>query len=155
MLDLALRQQSGPVALSAIGKRHQISVSYLEQLFARLRRAGLVTAVRGPGGGYVLDREATDITVADIVASVDDGPAPGEPAEDMLTRDLWANVGDRLASYLSSITLAQLTAEQVAKGVKVEPVQPAKSGVSPRSPIKPMKITAPNSVFALAAAFAK
>jgi len=157
MLDVALRQSSGPVALSAIGKRHQISVSYLEQLFARLRRAGLVTAVRGPGGGYVLERELSDITVAEIVMSVDDSLNPaaaaqaGEPgADDPMTQDLWSSLGDRMASFLSSVNLQTLVDEQIAKGVEIERPVPAKTGVQPRPTVRPMKVNAPNSVFALA-----
>lgn len=156
MLDVALRQSSGPVALSAIGKRHQISVSYLEQLFARLRRAGLVTAVRGPGGGYVLERELADITVAEIVMSVDDSlnpatTAPGEPgADDPMTQDLWSSLGDRMASFLSSVNLQTLVDEQIAKGVEIERPMPAKTGVQPRPAQRPLKVNAPNSVFALA-----
>jgi Rrf2 family iron-sulfur cluster assembly transcriptional regulator len=160
MLDVAMRQHAGPVALSAIGKRHQISVSYLEQLFSRLRRAGLVMAVRGPGGGYVLEREASHITVADVVASVDDAQTgrdeTGGPAgDDAMTRDLWTTLGERMASFMASVSLQKLVDDQVAKGVKVEPVTPVKSGVLPRPAHKPLKINAPNSVFALASAFNK
>src|SRR6218665_2148623 len=73
MIDLALRQNTGPVTLAAISKRQQISLSYLEQLFGKLRSNGIVESVRGPGGGYTLARRADDTTVADIVVSVD-GP---------------------------------------------------------------------------------
>mgnify|MGYP006294051209 CR=1 FL=1 len=72
MIDLALRQQSGPVTLAAISQRQQISLSYLEQLFGKLRRHQLVESTRGPGGGYTLGRKADDITVADIILSVDE-----------------------------------------------------------------------------------
>lgn len=159
MLDVAMRQHAGPVALSAIGKRHQISVSYLEQLFSRLRRAGLVMAVRGPGGGYVLEREARNITVADVVASVDEAQAAGEgagpAADDAMTRDLWTSLGERMASFMASVILQKLVDDQVAKGMKVEQTPPVKSGVLPRPVHKPLKINAPNSVFALASAFNK
>ena len=72
MIDLGLRQSSGPVTLAAISQRHQISLSYLEQLFGKLRRHELVESTRGPGGGYTLARKAGDITVADIIVSVDE-----------------------------------------------------------------------------------
>ncbi|MBP9651381.1 MAG: Rrf2 family transcriptional regulator, partial [Brachymonas sp.] len=72
MIDLALRMQSGPVTLAAISQRQQISLSYLEQLFGKLRRNKLVESTRGPGGGYTLARKAADITIADIVLSVDE-----------------------------------------------------------------------------------
>ena len=72
MIDLALRQNSGPVTLAAISQRQQISLSYLEQLFGKLRRNELVESTRGPGGGYTLARKAADITVTDIITSVDE-----------------------------------------------------------------------------------
>ena len=72
MIDLALRQNNGPVNLAAISQRQQISLSYLEQLFGKLRRHQLVESTRGPGGGYTLGRKADDITVADIILSVDE-----------------------------------------------------------------------------------
>lgn len=72
MIDLALRQASGPVTLAAISQRQQISLSYLEQLFGKLRRNDLVESTRGPGGGYTLSRPAQQISVADIILSVDE-----------------------------------------------------------------------------------
>ena len=72
MIDLALRQNNGPVTLAAISQRQQISLSYLEQLFGKLRRHQLVESTRGPGGGYTLGRKAAEITVADIIVSVDE-----------------------------------------------------------------------------------
>ena len=72
MIDLALRQNNGPVTLAAISQRQRISLSYLEQLFGKLRRHELVESTRGPGGGYTLARKAADITVADIIVSVDE-----------------------------------------------------------------------------------
>ncbi|HSQ70796.1 MAG TPA: Rrf2 family transcriptional regulator, partial [Rubrivivax sp.] len=72
LIDLALREPAGPVALAAICARQQISLSYLEQLFSRLRKNGLVESTRGPGGGYTLGRSAAEISVADIVSAVDD-----------------------------------------------------------------------------------
>jgi Rrf2 family protein len=96
LIDLALREQSGPVALAAISARQQISLSYLEQLFSRLRVAGLVESTRGPGGGYTLGRTAEDISVADIVSAVE-GPAPADDEQGAragLARDLWARLDD-------------------------------------------------------------
>ncbi len=78
MMDLALRQELGPVPLSAISARQSVSPSYLDLLFGRLRRKGLVTGTRGPGGGYTLARDIGDISLADIVSSVEEGDDPGE-----------------------------------------------------------------------------
>ena len=119
MIDLGLRQNSGPVTLAAISQRQQISLSYLEQLFARLRRRGLVKSLRGPGGGYRLAREARDTNIADIVLAVDEplratrcGAAQSKgcmlKGERCITHDLWDEMGRHLHSYLASVTLADL-----------------------------------------------
>ena len=102
MIDLALREPSGPVALGTIGARQRVSMSYLEQLFSRLRQRGLVESTRGPGGGYTLGRAAAAISVADVVVAVDDELAPN----DVLTaaadtgndpaRGLWARLSDEM-----------------------------------------------------------
>ncbi len=78
MMDLALRQEFGPVPLSAISARQEVSPSYLDLLFGRLRRKGLVTGTRGPGGGYTLARDTREISMADIVSAVEEGDAPSE-----------------------------------------------------------------------------
>jgi Rrf2 family transcriptional regulator, iron-sulfur cluster assembly transcription factor len=153
MIDVALREDRGPVSLAAISVRHQISLSYLEQLFSKLRQQGLVESTRGPGGGYSLARSAEKITMADIVGAVD---APSEEelvAEGgWMNSELWASLNEKMLSHLKSISLRQLVAEQRAKGVTVEPVPQAaavKRGVFAK-PKSTLKITAPNSVFALA-----
>ena len=156
MIDVALREDRGPVSLAAISERHQISLSYLEQLFSKLRQAGLVESTRGPGGGYSLGRHAEQISMADIMSAVD-APTAEEAAgeqESWMSSDLWSSVNNQMLAHLQSISLRQLVAEQRAKGVAIEPV-PAKAapalrrGVFARK-VEPLKVTAPNSVFALA-----
>ena len=153
MIDVALREDRGPVSLAAISERHQISLSYLEQLFSKLRQQALVESTRGPGGGYSLARNADKITMADIVAAVDAPSAEELAAEGgWMNSELWASLNDKMLAHLQSISLRQLVAEQRAKGVSVEPApQPSfKRGVFAQPKAAPMKITAPNSVCALA-----
>jgi len=158
MIDLGLRSTNGPVALAAISARQQISLSYLEQLFGKLRRAELVESTRGPGGGYSLGRSPAAITVADIIVAVDEpidatGCAGrencmGEDSGKCMTHDLWAALNARMIEFLSSVTLKELVDEQTAKGVSVvEP--PVKRAISSAPVVKPIRVTAPNSVFAL------
>jgi Rrf2 family iron-sulfur cluster assembly transcriptional regulator len=121
MIDLASRQQNGPVALTGIAERQGISLSYLEQLFGRLRRCGLVSSVRGPGGGYRLARETRDIAVTDIVLAVDEtldatlcgGRQNCHDEAQCLTHDLWANLNKHIFAYLDSVTLGALVAHEV------------------------------------------
>ncbi|MDR2031917.1 MAG: Fe-S cluster assembly transcriptional regulator IscR [Azoarcus sp.] len=116
MIDLASRQDDGPVTLTGISERQNISLSYLEQLFGRLRRYNLVTSVRGPGGGYRLARGMEAITVTDIVLAVDEpldatrcgGRANCKNAAQCMTHDLWANLNKRMLDYLDSVTLESL-----------------------------------------------
>ena len=164
MIDLALREHTGPVALAAISARQQISLSYLEQLFGKLRRQQLVESTRGPGGGYSLGRKADEITVADIILAVDEpldatGCAGkencmGDDTGRCMTHDLWATLNSKMIEFLSSVSLRKLVNEQLAKGVSVEEHQ-VKRAISSQPVVKPIKITAPNSVFAFGAAFAK
>ena len=127
MLDLALRQNRGPVTLAAISERQHISLSYLEQLFGKLRRAKLVSSVRGPGGGYNLAQGPQQITVADIVTAVDEpldatqcaGKENCHEEKRCMTHDLWATLNERMYDYLSSVTLADLVAHQSGKPVAV------------------------------------
>ncbi len=164
MIDLALREQSGPVALAAISARQQISLSYLEQLFGKLRRHGLVESTRGPGGGYSLARAAAEISVADIIVAVDEpldatGCAGkencmGEDAGRCMTHDLWASLNAKMIEYLNSVSLRNLVDEQLAKGISVE-VHHVKRAISSQPVLKPIKITAPNSVFALGGVLSK
>ena len=164
MIDLALRQDTGPVTLAAISQRQRISLSYLEQLFGKLRRHELVASTRGPGGGYSLARKAAEITVADIIVAVDEPidatgchgreNCMGEDTGRCMTHDLWASLNTKMIEYLDSITLRKLVDEQLAKGVSVQE-QPIKRAFSSQPVVKPIKITAPNSVFALGTAMAK
>ncbi len=159
MIDLALRQSGGPVTLAAISQRQQISLSYLEQLFGKLRRHELVESTRGPGGGYTLARKAGDITVADIVVSVDeqlDATSCGGKANCMgenngpcMTHDLWTSLNDRMLDFLRSVSLQKLVDEQIAKGVRIEDKPMIKRAISSAPVLKPVRVNAPNSVFAL------
>lgn len=161
MIDLALRQNSGPVTLAAISQRQHISLSYLEQLFGKLRRHELVESTRGPGGGYSLARKASEITVADIIVSVDEPldatqcggkeNCHGENTRCM-THDLWAALNARMVDFLDSINLQKLVDDQLAKGVVVESVPSIKRAISSTPVVKPVRVNAPNSVFALAGA---
>lgn len=130
MIDLGLRQSNGPVTLAAISQRQQISLSYLEQLFGKLRRRGIVDSVRGPGGGYCLARDMAALTVADIILAVDEpidatqcaGKENCKDEEKCLTHDLWANLNERIFDYLGSVTLRQLVENQRAKEAGIAPV---------------------------------
>ncbi len=161
MIDLALRESAGPVPLNTVGVRLQISLSYLEQLFSKLRQHELVESMRGPGGGYVLARPARAISVADIISAVEgarvlqasDSAETGE-AGWQLTQDLWAGLNSKMMEHLQGITLQRLCEDELAKGVQVEPRPASRRGVYvQRQPERP-RTTAPNSVFALAGALA-
>jgi Rrf2 family iron-sulfur cluster assembly transcriptional regulator len=123
MLDLALRQKQSPVTLAGIGVRQSISLSYLEQLFGKLRRHALVESVRGPGGGYRLGRPSDKISVADIILAVDEpldatqcgGMENCQEDKRCMTHNLWATLNDKLYDYLNSVTLQDLVVEQQAK----------------------------------------
>jgi Rrf2 family iron-sulfur cluster assembly transcriptional regulator len=121
ILDLALSQseQCSPVSLAGISERQGISLSYLEQLFGKLRRNALVTSVRGPGGGYLLAKSLDEVSVADIIRAVDEpmdttqcrGKENCHDDQKCLTHDLWAGLNDRIFEYLSSVKLAHLVAK--------------------------------------------
>jgi len=164
MIDLALRQTSGPVTLAGISQRQQISLSYLEQLFGKLRRHKLVESTRGPGGGYTLGRKIGDITVADIIVSVDepiDATHCGGKenclgdAGRCMTHELWASLNQRMVEFLDSVTLDQLVQDQLAKGLKVESKPLVRSAISNVPVPKSLRINAPNSIFEMGNAFAK
>lgn len=120
MIDLAMRHGEGPVTLAGISDRQRISLSYLEQLFGKLRRHGLVESVRGPGGGYCLARELEGISVADIIQAVDEPidatkcGGMGNCHDDLpcMTHDLWTNLNVKIFDYLQSVNLAQLVSSQ-------------------------------------------
>jgi Rrf2 family iron-sulfur cluster assembly transcriptional regulator len=106
MMELALQHNKGPVTLADISVQQSISISYLEQLFARLRQHGLVTGMRGPGGGYSLSRPATEITIAEILASVDEVSRRADLPE-TTGAQLWVHLSNRIYDYLNSITLSE------------------------------------------------
>jgi Rrf2 family iron-sulfur cluster assembly transcriptional regulator len=120
MIDLALRQHEGPVTLAGISERQKISLSYLEQLFGKLRRHGLVGSVRGPGGGYTLAKAMGEVSVADIIVAVDEpldatqcgGKENCQDEHRCMTHDLWTNLNKRMFEYLDSVMLAELVAQQ-------------------------------------------
>ena len=130
MVDLALRHGSGPVTLAEISGRQKISLSYLEQLFGKLRRQHIVDSVRGPGGGYCLGRDMSELTVAEIILAVDEpidatqcgGKENCKDEGKCLTHDLWATLNARIFDYLGSMTLRQLVENQRAKEAGVAPV---------------------------------
>lgn len=146
MLDLALRQPQGLVTLAGIGTRQSISVSYLEQLFGKLRRYGLVASVRGPGGGYRLARPAQQISVADIILAVDE-PLDATQCRGMencrdenrcMTHNLWAALNEKLYDYLHSVNLQDLVNEQLAKDSKVTVLADQRSLKARRSASLPL-----------------
>jgi Rrf2 family iron-sulfur cluster assembly transcriptional regulator len=123
MIDLALRNSDGPVNLSGISERQKISLSYLEQLFGRLRRCSLVDSVRGPGGGYTLARPVEQITVADIIRAVDEtidatqcgGKENCHDEDRCMTHELWSTLNTKMYDYLSSVALSELVNRQLSK----------------------------------------
>lgn len=125
MLDVALHKATGPVSLADISERQGISLSYLEQLFARLRKYGLVTSVRGPGGGYLLSREAALISVSDVIAAVDEsvdatrcqGKSDCQGGMRCLTHTLWSDLSHRIEDFLTNISLGELVNQQDVKNV--------------------------------------
>ena len=124
MLDLALHYQSGPVSLSEIAERQGISQSYLEQLFSRLRKRGLVDATRGPGGGYRLLKSSDEISVADVIDAVDEtvdatrcgGQQNCQGEKRCLTHDLWADLSTQIRDFLGNISLNELVGQ---RGVQI------------------------------------
>ena len=120
MVDLALRHGGGPVTLAEISQRQKISLSYLEQLFGKLRRSGLVDSVRGPGGGYCLAKDMVQMSVADIILAVDEpidatqcgGRENCKDDRRCMTHDLWSGLNDHIFSYLHGVSLAQMVTQQ-------------------------------------------
>ena len=120
MIDVALRQHAGPVTLAGIAERQNISLSYLEQLFGKLRRNQLVASTRGPGGGYTLAKPLEAVSVADIISAVDEpldatscgGKGNCHEAHPCMTHDLWMSLNQRMHEYLSSVNLDDLVLKQ-------------------------------------------
>lgn len=123
MVDLALRGEDGPVALAGISERQKISLSYLEQLFGKLRRHNLVDSVRGPGGGYCIARPLNQVPVSDIIRAVDEsldatqcgGRENCKDEHRCMTHDLWSTLNSKMYEYLASVSLADLVERQKAK----------------------------------------
>jgi Rrf2 family iron-sulfur cluster assembly transcriptional regulator len=131
MVDLALHDGGGPVTLAEISSRQKISLSYLEQLFGKLRRHELVDSVRGPGGGYRLAKETGVISVAEIILAVDEpidatqcgGKENCHDDQKCLTHDLWATLNERIFDYLGGVTLRQLVESYRTRGAAVNPIR--------------------------------
>ncbi|MBC8024085.1 MAG: Rrf2 family transcriptional regulator, partial [Burkholderiales bacterium] len=127
MLDLALHGHDGPVTLAGISQRQKISLSYLEQLFGKLRRRELVDSVRGPGGGYLLAREASNVSVADIIRAVEEPLDSTQCAgrenclenQRCMTHDLWEELNTTVYGFLSGVSLAQLVDRQRTRPVSL------------------------------------
>ncbi|HED40607.1 MAG TPA: Fe-S cluster assembly transcriptional regulator IscR [Chromatiales bacterium] len=125
MLDLALHAQEGPVPLADISQRQGISLSYLEQLFAKLRKQGLVDSARGPGGGYRLSRDSNEIAVADVVTAIDEkvdatrcgGMGNCQDGKPCLTHELWSDLSRQLYEFLENISLGQLVERNAVKDI--------------------------------------
>ena len=173
MIDLALRETHGPVTLAGISQRQKISLSYLEQLFGKLRRFNIVDSTRGPGGGYTLARKSEEISVADIIVAVDEpldatqcgGKGNCHSDEEnhgrCMTHDLWSNLNAKMVEYLSSVSLRDLVQQQSGRGIVLHDLRPKKiktdsvKAEKPASPVAAAKEVAPkrplvNSVFNLA-----
>ncbi|ACR70334.1 Fe-S cluster assembly transcriptional regulator IscR [Edwardsiella ictaluri] len=120
MLDVALHSQEGPVPLADISERQGISLSYLEQLFSRLRKNGLVASVRGPGGGYLLGKETSEIAIGAVITAVDEsvdatrcqGKEGCQGGTRCLTHTLWRDLSERISGFLNNISLAELVNNQ-------------------------------------------
>ena len=127
MIDVAMHSGEGPVTLAGVSERQKISLSYLEQLFGKLRRHGLVDSVRGPGGGYNLARPADAVSVADIIVAVDEpidatqcgGKENCQDDKRCMTHELWANLNAHIFAFLRSVTLEQLVRQQDKERVAV------------------------------------
>ena len=127
MIDVAMHSTNGPATLAGVSERQRISLSYLEQLFGKLRRSGLVESVRGPGGGYNLARSPETVTVADVIVAVDEpidatqcgGQENCHDDRRCMTHELWANLNARILDYLQSVTLADLVRQQQQKAAVV------------------------------------
>lgn len=131
MIDLAMRQHNGPVTLSEISSRQDISLSYLEQLFGKLRRVDIVQSTRGPGGGYSLSREDKMISIAEIITAVDepiDATQCGNKGNcqskrghigECMTHDLWSNLNKKMVDYLQSVTLHDVVSAQKGREIPI------------------------------------
>ncbi len=127
VLDLALHQDNGPVSLAAISERQCISLSYLEQLFAKLRRNNIVSSTRGPGGGYALTNSVDEVSVSDIILAVDESCKVVDCDEtdschgdyQCLTHDLWQELSNEIRTFLDGISLSEIMSQDAVNDVKV------------------------------------
>ena len=127
MLDLALHAQTGPVSLAEISTRQEISLSYLEQLFSRLRKQGLVTSTRGPGGGYRVSRGLNEVAISEIIMAVNESVDATQCAGKenchshgrCLTHDLWEGLSEQIEEFLSGVSLQDLIDKQSVKAVSM------------------------------------
>ena len=153
MIEVAIREKFGPVSLSDVALRQQISLSYLEQMFCKLRHHGLVASTRGPGGGYTLGRSTEAITVADIIGAVETPETQAGPhdrlASQDLVQDLWDAMNAKVFEFMQSVTLSSLVLDQIAKGVKLDSKPACTRGVFQKPEDEPIRANIPNSVFAL------
>ncbi len=125
MLDLAIHDHKGPITLADISQRQGISLSYLEQLFSKLRKNGLVSSARGPGGGYRLSRDAKQIAVVDVITAVDEkidarrceGKGNCQDNDSCLTHELWCDLSDKIFEFLSGISLGHLVENRAIQEV--------------------------------------
>ncbi|MBR9906328.1 MULTISPECIES: Fe-S cluster assembly transcriptional regulator IscR [Halomonadaceae] len=142
MLDLALHAHNGPTSLSDISQRQEISLSYLEQLFARLRRAGLVNSVRGPGGGYLLSQPADAISVSKVIDAVNEsvdatrcqGLSDCQQGDTCLTHHLWCELSVQIRHFLDDMTLAQLMLRPDVIRIASRQKQRAEAGILASAP---------------------
>jgi Rrf2 family iron-sulfur cluster assembly transcriptional regulator len=151
MIDLALREAHGPVALATIGERQGVSLSYLEQLFGALRERGLVASSRGPGGGYRLGREPGRISVADIVLAVDEPAPPSDHRPGMAAAArMWLDLESEMRLHMSSISLLSLVERQRELGGPINVPRRVRRAMPMTPTPSPLRTRAPNSIFALA-----
>lgn len=135
MLDLALHAQQDPVSLADISERQSISVSYLEQLFSKLRRGGLVSSVRGPGGGYQLARDGGSIFIAQIIDVVDEsvdatrcgGKGDCQQGATCLTHELWSDLSEQLHNFLAGISLQELVDRREVQAIALRQAENQKT----------------------------
>lgn len=140
MIDLAMQLGTDAVKLADISQRQKISLSYLEQLFAKLRRRGLIDSVRGPGGGYRLAKDMAQVSVAEIILAVDEpidatrcgGRENCHDDRKCITHDLWAKLNEHILDYLGGVTLRQLVDAQKAKATDAAPVQDMRESMRKR-----------------------
>ncbi|CAH1042012.1 Fe-S cluster assembly transcriptional regulator IscR [Halomonas sp. TD01] len=142
MLDLAINTPQGPTSLGDISQRQEISLSYLEQLFARLRRAGLVSSVRGPGGGYLLAKPAEDISVSQVIDAVNEtvdatrcqGLSDCQQGDTCLTHHLWCDLSGQIRNFLDDTSLAQLMQRPDVMRIASRQKQRVEAGILASSP---------------------